>query len=496
MLQQTLQAVKSVTIKAVATPRDCEVEIDADESQMQLVLRRSRRASLGLIRRGMMASTLARTLGLRDLALLAVGTVIGSGIYLVPAPVLRNVGESVPLALAVWIVGGILSVLGALTYAELGAAHPEAGGLYVYIRDAFGRLPAFLYGWALFFVIATGSLATLAVAFASYLRQLMPVGPLVAKLVAVGMIAVIAALNVRGTRQSADVQNWATAIKVAAILAMSLLLLALGSGGASTPVGSEVGPSLLSGLGIATVAVLWAYEGWQYVTFSAGEVTDPQRNFPRGIFLGTAAIMAIYFIANLGYFRALGASSASRSERIAAEATAAVLGPAAGKLIALAILVSMFSAANGLMLSASRVFFAMARDRLFFSSLARIDPRFGTPAIAVATSAFWAMLLAATGTFEQLLTYVVFAGWIFYALGAACVFVDRKRRPTAHRPFRVPGYPWTPMLFIVSAAAIVVNTLVSQPSRAAFGLLIVLSGVPAFWFWRGSGDPPVVERAR
>lgn len=434
-----------------------------------------------------MTSTLQRTLGLRDLILIVVGTVIGSGIFIVPGAVLRQTGGEIGPALLVWLIAGILSLLGALTYGELGAADPEAGGLYIYLRDAFGPLPAFLYGWTLFFVISSGSVATLAVAFTAYLDELVPLGAAAARIVAILMIAAVAAINVRGTREGASVQNWTTAFKVGAILLMSVLLLAFGTGFAGSR--DSLWPQtlslpLLSGVGLAMIGVLWAYEGWQYVTFSAGETIDPQRTFPRGIIIGTVVLIAIYLLANIAYIAALGPAAAAQSDSIAADAVSALMGPTAGKLIAVAILVSMFSAANGITLTAPRVYFAMANDGIFFRKLAEVHPRFGTPAFAIVASSAWAMLLAATGTFEQLLTYVVFAGWIFYALGAMSIFVYRRRRPDAPRPFRVPGYPWTPLLFVAAAAAIVLNTLFAQPERALLGIGVVLLGTPAFYLWR------------
>ena len=433
---------------------------------------------------------LRRTLRAGDLVLLAVGTVIGSGIFLVPATVLRQTGGSVGVALLVWVLAGVLSLLGALTYGELGAARPEAGGLYAYVRDAFGALPAFLYGWTAFFVIASGSVATLAVAFAAYAQQFVALTPAAAKGVAVLMIAAVMLVNVRGARQGADVQNVSTALKAGAIVVVSLVLLALGRGGPAphAPAAplwpAAVDGALLSGVGLATVGVLWAYEGWQYVTFSAGETVDPQRTFPRGIVAGTALVVAVYLLANLAYVAALGAEGVAHSERVAADAVGAVLGGAAAKAIAAVILVSMFSAANGITLTAPRMYYAMGRDGVFFARLGDVHPRFGTPALAIVASSVWAAVLALSGTFEQLLTYVVFVGWIFYALGALAIFAYRRRAPDMPRPFRTPGYPVTPVLFVLAAAAIVGNTVATQPRRAAVGLGIVLAGVPVFYAWR------------
>ena len=419
-----------------------------------------------------------------------IGTVIGSGIFLVPGGVLRQAGGQAGPALLVWVGGGALSLLGALAYGELGAMNPSAGGLYVYLRDAFGPLTAFLYGWTFFLVIATGSAATLAVASTSYLQQFFALGPIGRKLAAVALLGLVSAINVRSTRGSADVQNWSTAIKVGALLIMSVVLLvshrAAPAAGASFWPASFTRP-LLSGMGLGMIGVLWAYEGWQYVTFSAGEALNPQRTFPRAIVLGTASLVGIYLFANVGYLAALGTEGVAGSDRVAAEAVGAIVGPGAAKLIAAAILVSIFSATNGLTITAPRVYYAMARDGLFLQKLAEVHPRHGTPAVSIIAGTLWAMVLAASGTFEQLLTYVVFVGWIFYALGAACVFVLRRTRPLAERPFRVPGYPWTPLLFILAAAALVVNTIATQPGRAAAGIAVVLLGIPVYFVWRGAG---------
>lgn len=432
-----------------------------------------------------MTQKLPRVLRFSDLVLLTLGSVIGSGIFIVPATVLTQTGGSLGLALFVWVAGGILSLLGALTYAELAAMKPESGGLYVFIRDAFGSSIAFLYGWAMILVIASATVATLAVAFSAYLRELTALSAAAMKVVAVVMIIAIAAINALGTRRSANLQNWTTAIKVGAILLMSALLLLRGDGlndsGAALP---AIEGSVLTALGAAMLGVLWAYEGWHYITFSAGEVIDPQKNFARGIIIGTAALIAIYLLANVAYVAALGVQRSAASERIAAEAAAQILGPGAGKLIALAILVSMFSSANAVVLTASRVYFAMARDGLFFARMASIHPRWQTPAFAIVASCAWAAILAVSGTFEQLLTYVVFTGWAFYALGAASIFYYRRRVADAPRPFRVPGYPWTPLVFIFTAAAIVLNTAFLHPGQTAIGIGLVMLGIPVYWFWR------------
>jgi APA family basic amino acid/polyamine antiporter len=434
---------------------------------------------------------LRKTLRMRDLVLLIVGTVIGSGIFLVPGSILKQVGYSVPLALAVWLTGGLLSLLGALTYGELSTMKPEAGGLYVYIRDCFGTLPAFLFGWTLFFVISAGSVATLAVAFSNYLGEFLPLTSFTSKLISVGMIAVIGVVNVRGVRQSADLQNVTTSIKVVAILAIAIALLSLGKSFAFHPVHAVPTntSSLASGFGLAMISVLWAYEGWQYATFSAGETVHPQRDFPIAFLVGSVALIGMYLLVNIAYVSALGPQGVASSNRVAATAVSSVISPIAAKVVALTILISMFSAANSIVMTAPRVYYMMAKDGLFFQRLSRIHPRYGTPAFAILASVLWTSLLAVTGTFEQLLTYVVFVGWTFYALAAACVFVYRKRDPHAKRPYRVPGYPVTPIVFIVAAAALVINTVITQPHRAFIGLGIVLAGTPAYFLWRRNASP-------
>jgi APA family basic amino acid/polyamine antiporter len=437
------------------------------------------------------ATSLRRSLGLTDLVLLTIGTVIGSGIFLVPSVVLRQSGLDPRLALLVWALGGLLSLLGALTYAELGAMHPEAGGLYVYIRDAFGALPAFLYGWTSFFVIASGSVATLAVAFAGYLGRLVPMSGVATKAVAVAVIALVAGINIVGTRKAATVQNWTTAAKLLTLVTLSLAFIVLGAHGSAPFAASPAGaPSTARGsLGAAMIGVLWAYEGWAYVTFSAGETRDPQRIFPRAISVAALALIAVYLLANVGYLTTLGTAGMAASDHVAVDAVRVLVGPAAGAIVGTLILVSIFSATNGLMLTAPRLYYAMARDGVFFHVLARVSPRRGTPAFAITALAVWSAALAISGTFEQLLTYVVFTGWIFYALAAASILVYRRTQPNAHRPFRVPGYPVTPILFVGAAGLLVLDTLLTQPGRAALGLGAVLIGTPAFYVWRHRTAP-------
>ena len=427
---------------------------------------------------------LKRSLRIGDLFLLIVGTVIGSGIFLVPGAVLRQVNGDAKLAIGVWIAGGVLSLMGALTYGELAAAEPNAGGLYFYIRQAFGPMSAFIYGWTLFLLIGTGSVATLSVAFSGYFAQFVDLSPLAVKSIAVALIAVVAAVNVRGTRQGADLQNWTTATKCLAIVVMGGALLFAGHTPGVVSSMPMVTGSLAARFGTAMIAVLWAYEGWQYCSFSAGEAINPQRTFPRAFLWGALALIAIYLVANAGYLAALGPSRAASTDTIAMTAVTGAFGSNVAKFVGLAILISIFSAANGLTLTTPRAYFAMANDGLFFKKLAEISPRYGTPVFAIVASSVWASFLAFTGTFEQLFTYVVFTGWIFYGLAAAAVFVYRRKHPDLARPYRVPGYPWTPAIFVIAAFALVVNTIVMQPSRGLAAVALVLLGIPAYGIWR------------
>jgi basic amino acid/polyamine antiporter, APA family len=433
---------------------------------------------------------LVRTLTLWDLTVLVICAVIGSGVFLVPGVVLKQVDGSLILAMLVWIFGGLLSLLGGLAYGELSAFRPEAGGLYVYIRDCFGPLAAFLFGWTTFFVIGTGSAATLAVAFPAYLGQIIPLNWMMSKLISIATIAVLTAINIRGVRQSADLNNWTTIMKVAAIIIMSVVLLWLGKGYQNLS-GPDLWPanftaSHLSAFGLAMISVLWAYEGWQYATFNAAEVINPQRNFPRAFFIGLLALISLYLLANFSYIAALGVKGATGVDAIASISISAVVGTKAAKLLSLVILVSIFSAENSVVLTTPRVFYAMAEDRLFFKKLAEVHPKFHTPAFAIFWMGVWSSILALTGTYQQLLTYVIFAGWIFYGVGGACVFIYRRRNPGIKLPYSTPGYPITPILFVLAAAALVMNTIAADTRSALVGIGIVLTGVPAYLLWRRS----------
>jgi APA family basic amino acid/polyamine antiporter len=432
---------------------------------------------------------LPRVLGITSVIGILIGSVIGSGIFVAPNAIAGLV-LSPQLILAVWIVGGVLSFFGALAFAELGAMYPEAGGAYVYLREGFGRLVAFLFGWTLFFVIDSGAVATLAVAFsARYLPYFLPLTPLASKAIALVFIAFLVAVNILGVRYGAALQNLLTFIKLAAILAVSGVVFLFATGNTAnfvTPPPGAASGKLVADFGAALVLALWAYKGWEAVSYSSGEVKNPERNLPLGLLVGTIAVILLYVSTNLAYLYVFPAPEVAKSTRIAADAMNVAIGPIGATIIAAVILFSITGAANGNILTAPRVFYAMSRDGLFFKRFADVHPKLLTPHISILATGAWAAVLSVTGTFEQLATYVVFGQWIFFGLTIATVIVLRRKRPDHPRPYRTWGYPVTPVIFIVAALYISLSTLITQPWNAIGGLALIAAGVPAFMFWEKS----------
>ncbi len=430
---------------------------------------------------------LPRVLGFTSVVGILVGTVIGSGIFVAPNRIADLVGSPQRI-LAVWAVGGVLSFFGALAFAELGAAFPQAGGMYVYLRESFGPLVAFLFGWTLFFVIDSGAIATLSVAFSSrYLPYFVPISPAASKVVAVALIAALVAVNILGVRYGAALQNVLMFIKFGAIVSVSFVVFTWASGDVRhfvEPAPAAWTGGLVGNFGAALVLSLWAYKGWEAVTFSSGEIRNPQRNLPLGLLAGTAVVVLLYVSTNLAYLYVFPAAEIAKSSRIAADAMDAAIGPIGASLIAGVILCSITGAANGNVLTAPRVFFAMARDGLFFRKFAELHPRLLTPHVSILATGAWAAILSVSGTFEQLATYVVFGQWIFFGLTVASVLVLRRERPDLPRPYRTWGYPVTPVVFILASLYISVTTLVTQPVNALAGLAIIAAGVPAYVYWR------------
>jgi APA family basic amino acid/polyamine antiporter len=425
-----------------------------------------------------------------DCVLLVVGAIIGSGIFLTPSSIARST-QTVEGILFVWVLGGLLTLCGAIAFAELGAAFPNAGGIYVFLREAYGPLTAFLYGWCLFFVIVAGSIATLATAFAIYLSYLVPVSTVASKAIAVCIIALLSYMNCLGVRMGARVQNVLSLIKIASLIWIAGILFSSDKGTfehLQQP--AAAGNVSWSAIGIAMLAVLWTYEGWYLLTFAAGEVRNPRRNLTTGLLLGTLVVMLLYLTVNLAYLYILPVPQIAGSWRIASDALERAIGTAGGTVVALAILISITGAINSNVLGGPRVFYAMAREGLFFRRASYVDPKYHVPSFSIVLTGIWAGILTWIGTFERLFSYVIFVAWIFYALGAAAVIVLRWKRPDVPRPYKAWGYPWVPIMFCIIASAIVLNTVFNDFRNSFWGLVVVLTGLPAYWFWTRKKTKP------
>jgi APA family basic amino acid/polyamine antiporter len=436
---------------------------------------------------------LPRILSLWDVVMIVVGGVIGSGIFLSPSEIASSVPAPL-LMLAVWVVGGLLSFFGAVAFAELGAAMPEAGGIYVFLREAYGPLLSFLFGWTLFLVIDSGSIATLAVAFSHNILPRLPgftdMAPLVKKLIAGAFVLFLGAVNYVGLRWGSRLQNWTTYLKTAAIAIIvgAVLFFAKGHGAVKNFVEPGSGPfsfSLLGAFGIGLVASLWAYKGWEAATYSAGEVKNPKKNLPLGILIGTVAVIILYVLANLAYLYVMPVGKIAASEgRVALDVMQVIGGPLLATIITVLILFSILGAANQNMLTSPRVYFAMARDGMFFKKIAECHPKFLTPHVSIIAITVWAILLTLTGTFKQLFTYVIFGEWIFFGMTVASVIVLRKKRPDLERPYKTWGYPVTPIIFVLAAVGVAIFSLLGAFWNAIFGLVIICLGVPAYLYWK------------
>ena len=430
--------------------------------------------------------TLRRELGLFSAALLVVGGIIGSGIFFTPAETARAL-PSAGLVFLVWAVGGVVALAGALTYAELGAMMPDAGGAYVYIREAFGKLPAFLYGWMALLSIGTGALAAVALGFAGYAGRFVDLAPLGGPIaVAAATIVVLTVTNYFGIKPGALVQNVLAVAKIAALTALILGGLVLWAKlGPPPPVADAPAPraSLVSGLAAAFVAVLFTIGGWQQMNMVAGEIRDPARTIPRALTLGIGIVIAIYLGANTVYLRALGRDGLAASSAVAADTATRLVGSAGATFISVAAMLSILGFVNVVILATPRIFFAMARDGVFLQAAARVHPRFGSPHISVLIMGGWAiaLLVITRGEIGALLSGVVFADWIFFGLGAASVFALRRSRPDAPRPYRAWGYPVVPGLFVVAAVLGIGSAYVSSLRTSLLGTGIILVGVLVFY---------------
>ena len=433
----------------------------------------------------------ARRLGLFSGTMVVVGGIIGAGIFLNPAIVAQRVRTPF-LTLAVWVLGGLIALAGAFCFGELGARKPRAGGGYIYLRDAYGLLPAFLYGWALLLVMATGAIAAVAVTFARYLAVLLALPDAAVLPVAIAAIIVLSTVNYVGVKPGAVTQNIFTLLKLAALaglIAAGLLVrMPLGAGTSSA---MPAPPHVIVAVGAALVPVMFAIGGWQQSNFIAEEMIDVERNLPRALVIGVTIVIAVYLLANVTYLKVLGADGLAQSTAPAADAMRRVLGRGGAAVIAAGIAFSTFGFLNLVILVSPRVYRTMAADGAFFPQLSRLHPRYRTPGAAIVFQGVWGILLALSGTYGQLLDYVVFGDWIFFGLVVSTLFVYRRREARAAAAgagaaagYRAPGYPVTPALFVVAALYVVASSVASNPRNAAIGALLLALGVPVFLFWR------------
>lgn len=433
-------------------------------------------------------SNLKRVLSLTDATMINVGGILGSGIFMVPATVaLYTLSSS--LFFLVWIIGGVVSLFGALSVAELGAAMPKAGGQYVFLNKAYGPLWGFLYGWTAVVVINTASIAAVAMAFSEYLGFFFVLNPFEIKSIAIVSILILTIINIVDVKSGARFQNLFTYTKILAISVVILLGLSLEGGSSNNlfPFLSDSSfSSLIGPLGLAMVAVLWTFDGWIFVTYVAGEVKDPGKNIPLSIILCMVIVVSIYLTLNYVLVYILGFEKMIGSELVMSDAALIFLGNKGAAVITVIILISLIGANNGFVLTSARINYAMAKDGLFFKQAGIIHKRFKSPANALLMQCVWSSILTLTGTFNQLITYIIFASWIFYAMSAGAVIVLRKKLPDLKRPYQIPLYPWIPIIFILFAVFLTINTILEAPRDAAIGSVLILTGVPFYRYWKNN----------
>ncbi len=435
---------------------------------------------------------LRRELTLLDSTMINVGTMIASAIFIVPATIAMHAQGSA-LTIIVWVVGGIVSLMGALAIAELGAAMPEAGGQFVYLREAYGPVWGFLYGWGAFMVINTASIAAIAVAFAQYLGYFFPMNGTEIKIVAMLSTVALTTLNCFGLKLGAWTQNISTFLKMAALAGIIVLSFVLKGGAVEnfTPLfPAQSFSSLLGPLGLAMVAALWAYDGWIEITYVGSEVKNPQRNLPLSIIFSTLIVITLYVLISIAcvYVLSVGtmgqAIKASPSYLVASEVATTIMGTTGAALVAIAILISTLGSNNGIVFTAARIPYAMAKEKLFFQSMGKVHEKYRVPMVALIVQGVWACILTASGTYDQLFTYVVFVSWLFYAMSCGAVIILRRKAPNLARPYKTWGYPIVPIIFILFAIWLVINTIMEAPRDAAIGAGIMLSGLPIYFYWR------------
>jgi basic amino acid/polyamine antiporter, APA family len=425
------------------------------------------------------AQDLPRKLGMLDATALVIGIVIGSGIFVLPNLIARSL-PSAPAILAVWVVAGVLSFFGALAYAELGAMLPSTGGQYVYLREAYGPLCAFVCGWTFMLAVLAGGSAWLAVTFSIYAGYFLPLSPVASKALSVALIAALSAVNYLGVQEGAWVQRTFTTLKIVGLA----VLIAAGLFSSRTAAPAAAPPPSALHFGVAMAACLMAYNGWSYVSFVAGEVRDPRKNLLRALVLGMAAVAVLYVSANIAYLKVMTVAQIAATERVGADLATLTMGPIGGTFVSLTVLLSIIGAVNGCILTGARIPFAQARDGLFFARFGEVHPRFQTPGFAILCSGIWTAILVLTGSYETLYSYSILAAWIFYTMSVAAVFVLRRKLPDALRPYRMWGYPYTLWLFVAVSVWFMADALVTQTRPSLMALVIVGAGVVAYSMWR------------
>ena len=431
------------------------------------------------------ASDLPRRLGLIDALAIVIGISIGGGIFLVPNLVAQEL-KSPGVIIAVWVFAGVISFFGALACAELGCAMPATGGQYVYLREAYGPLIGFLCGWSMFTVARTAQVSWLAVTLAMYFSYFVPLSPIQSKLLGISAIALFTAINYRGVTAAATVQKIFTLAKLAGLLAIIGSAFLWSGKAASAPVGIPSGTSL-SAIGVALIACVLAYDGWVQLSSVAGEIRNPERNVLLALALGSAACIAIYVLANVAYMRVLSIDEIAASSRVAASAAQRTLGSRGASLVSLTILISIIGTLNGCFLTSPRVYFAQARDGLFFHKFGEIQPRYQTPGFAILAQGAWAVVLVVSGSYETLLDYAMFVLWLSYGLMVAGVMILRRKQPDLPRPYRMWGYPVTPIVFLAITAWFLLNMLWTRPGPSLAGLILIAAGIPVYFVWARRG---------
>jgi APA family basic amino acid/polyamine antiporter len=433
---------------------------------------------------------LRRELTLYGLTMVAIGSCVGSGIFLTPAQIAAQL-PSPWMILVIWTLGGVIALTGALTFAELASMFPGAGGVYVYLREGYGDLVGFLYGWAYLLVITSGSIAALTIAFATYLGFVFPMGEGAMTVVALLTIVVVTLVNIFRVKAGEVFANVFTGLKLLGIAGLIVVGLFWGDAGTMSLPGGSSGPSesLMVGFGLALIGVLWSYGGWQHASFVSEEAIDARRTVPRAMILGALVVAGVYILTNLAYMFLLPVSAIASSGGVAAHAVSTVI-PFGGTIMAIVIFFNDTATTEIYTLSAPRIYYAMATDGVFFRKLAEVHPRFRTPVNAILTQSAWAIfLLLFWGTFEDVITYVVFMDWVFFALAGACVFIFRRKRAGLARGYTTLGYPLTPVVFIGISSLFVLNTLVERPLHAWVGLIFMSLGVGVYYYFKRVGNP-------